>query len=361
MTESPPRARAEIDRSALHHNLQLARRHSGKDVMAVIKGGAYGHGLIEIAKELDRQNLPFLGVANTGEARCLSKEGIKTRPYILGATLQSEREEIAACGWTPCLCSFEEIEHFNHLGKDSPIEAHLALDTGMGRGGFLPDQLGEALQKLKQASGIRLTGVGSHLPVADEDPVFTHKQFELFDSMVESIPGRDEKFHVHLSNSAGLLDYHSRTTNLVRPGLLIYGISPLPAHQEFLKPVMTFKSRVSVINHLPKGHGVSYGRTILERDTKTAVVGLGYGDGYPRSLSGKGTSVILNKAACPLLGRVTMDQIIVDVTELDTCQPGDEAELFGPNLLVSDLAEKAGTIPWEILTQITPRVTRIYR
>ena len=361
MTEPPPRAWAEIDRSALHHNLQLARRHSGKDVMAVIKGGAYGHGLIEIAKELDKQNLPFLGVANTGEARCLSKEGIKTRPYILGATLPAEREEIAASGWTPCLCSFKEIEHFNQLGKDSPIEAHLALDTGMGRGGFLPDQLGEALQKLRQTSGIKLTGVGSHLPVADEDPVFTHKQFELFDSMVESIPGRDEKFHVHLSNSAGLLDYHSRTTNLVRPGLLIYGISPLPAHQEFLKPVMTFKSRVSIINHLPKGHGVSYGRTILERDTKTAVVGLGYGDGYPRSLSGKGASVVLNNSACPLLGRVTMDQIIVDVTELDTCQPGDEVELFGPNLLVSDLAKKADTIPWEILTQITPRVTRIYR
>ena len=107
MTESSPRVWAEIDRSALHHNLQLARRHSGKDVMAVIKGGAYGHGLIEIAKELDKQNLPFLGVANTGEARCLSKEGIKTRPYILGATLPAEREEIAASGWTPCLCSFK--------------------------------------------------------------------------------------------------------------------------------------------------------------------------------------------------------------------------------------------------------------
>ncbi|MDG2399607.1 MAG: alanine racemase [Akkermansiaceae bacterium] len=361
MTESPPRAWAEIDRSALHHNLQLARRHSGEEVMAVIKGGAYGHGLVEIAKELDKQNLPFLGVANTGEARCLSKEGIKTRPYILGATLQSEREEIAACGWTPCLCSFEEMEHFNLLGKDSPIEAHLALDTGMGRGGFLPHQLGEALEKLSKASGIKLTGVGSHLPVADEDPVFTRKQFELFDSMVESIPGRNEKFHIHLSNSAGLLDYQSRTTNLARPGLLLYGISPLPKYQKALKPVMALKSRISMINHLPKGHGVSYGRTILKRDTKAAILGLGYGDGYPRSLSGKEVSVLINNSPCPLLGRVTMDQIIVDVTELEICCPGDEAELFGPNLLVSDLSKKAETIPWEILTQITPRVTRFYR
>jgi alanine racemase len=329
--------------------------------MAVIKGGAYGHGLIEIAKELETENLPFLGVANAGEARRLFQNGITTRPYILGATLPAEREEIAACGWTPCLCSFEEMEHFNQLGKDTPIQAHLALDTGMGRGGFLPHQLGEALERLGKASGIELTGVGSHLPVADEDPEFTRKQFELFDSLVESIPGRNDKFHVHLSNSAGLLDYHSRTTNLVRPGLLLYGISPLSVHQEVLTPVMTFKSRVSVINNLPKGHGVSYGRTILARDTKAAVLGLGYGDGYPRSLSGKGVHVLLNNTLCPLLGRVTMDQIIVDVTELESCNPGDEAELFGPNLLVSDLAEKAGTIAWEILTQITPRVTRLYR
>ena len=329
--------------------------------MAVIKGGAYGHGLIEIAKELDTQNFPFLGVANAGEARRLFQNGITTRPYILGATLPTEREEIVACGWTPCLCSFEEMEHFNRLGKDTPIQAHLALDTGMGRGGFLPHQLGEALDKLSQSPGIELTGVGSHLPVADEDPEFTRKQYELFDSLVESIPGRNDKFYVHLSNSAGLLDYHSRTTNLVRPGLLLYGISPMPAHQEILRPVMTFKSRISVINNLPRGHGVSYGRTILARDTKAAVLGLGYGDGYPRSLSGKGVHVLLKDSLCPLLGRVTMDQIIVDVTDLKNCNPGDEAELFGPNLLVSDLAEKAGTIPWEFLTQITPRVTRLYR
>lgn len=329
--------------------------------MAVIKGGAYGHGLKRIARALDHEGLPFLGVANAGEARRLFEARVQTRPYILGATLPAEREEIAARGWTPCLCSFEEMEHFNRLGKSSPIEAHLALDTGMGRGGFLPHQLGAALEKLATSPGIKLTGVGSHLPVADEDPEFTRSQFELFDSLVESIPKPAGPFHVHLSNSAGLLDFKSTTTNMVRPGLLLYGISPIRSYQKILKPVMTLKSRVSVVNHLPKGHGVSYGRTLLTRDTKAAVLGLGYGDGYPRSLSGKDTQVLINGSLCPLLGRVTMDQIIVDVTALPSCHPGDEAELFGPHLLVSDLATKAGTIPWEVLTQITPRVTRIYR
>ena len=164
MTESPPRAWAEIDLSALQHNLAVARKLSGKEVMAVIKAGAYGHGLEETARALDDCGLPFLGVANAGEARRLASADIKTTPYILGATLPAERAEIAANGWTPCLCSLDEIAHFNQLGLAKPISAHLALDTGMGRGGFLPDQIPEALAALKSSHGIKLTGIGSHLP-----------------------------------------------------------------------------------------------------------------------------------------------------------------------------------------------------
>ena len=360
MTDSPPRSWAEIDLSALRQNLRIARERSGQDVMAIIKGGAYGHGLLKVAQVFDEEKLPFLGVANAGEARKLFEGGIQTQPYILGATLPAEREEITARRWTPCLCSFEELEHFNQLGRTNPVRAHLSLDTGMGRGGFLPEQLGAALDKLRSSSGIQLTGIGSHLPVADEDSAFTKSQFELFDSLVESIPRQPDHFHIHLSNSAGLLNYQSRTTNMARPGLLLYGISPIKEHQSLLDPVMSLKSRVSVINNLPKGHGVSYGRTLLKRDTKAAVLGLGYGDGYPRSLSAKGTQILLNGTLCPLLGRVTMDQIIVDVTDLPQCQPGDEAILFGKDLLVTGIAEKAGTIAWEILTQITPRVARVY-
>ena len=326
----------------------------------MIKAGAYGHGLEETARSLDDCGLPFLGVANAGEARRLSGAGIKTTPYILGATLPEEREEIAAHGWTPCLCSLDEIAHFNQLGLSKPISAHLALDTGMGRGGFLPNQIPEALSALASSPGIKLTGIGSHLPVADEDQEFTRQQIALFDKAAATIPQGGEPFHIHISNSAGLMKYHSATSNLVRPGLLLYGISPFPEEQAQLKPAMSLKTRISLIHHLPKGHGVSYGRTLLTRDTKAAVLGIGYGDGYPRSLSERGTKILINDTLCPLLGRVTMDQIIVDVTELLQCQPGDEAVLFGPDLLVSDLAIQAGTIPWEILTQITPRVERRY-
>lgn len=362
MTESPPRAWVEIDFSAMRENIAFVRRHAPeKEIMIVIKADAYGHGMIETARAMESEEPLFFGVANASEARRLFQAEIKTTPYILGATLATEREEIIARGWTPCLCSLDEITHFDQLSNGAPVKAHLAIDTGMGRGGFLPDQIPQAIEALNNAKGIQLTGIGSHLPVADEDEEFTHAQFGIFDTLVESIQSQfSEPLTVHLSNSAGLLDYQSRTTNLVRPGLMLYGISPIPSYQNELRPAMSLKTRISLIHDLPKGHGVSYGRSILPRDTRAAVLGIGYGDGYPRSLSDSGAEVIIHGKRCPLLGRVTMDQIIVDVTELLSCEPGDEATLFGEELLVSELSEKAGTIPWEMFTQIMPRVKRRY-
>lgn len=324
--------------------------------MIIIKADAYGHGMIETARAMEQEQPKFFGVANAREARKLHEAGISVTPYILGATLPAEREEIVARGWTPCLCSLDEIAHFESLG---PVNAHLALDTGMGRGGFLPDQMSEALTALKNSPNISLSGIGSHLPVADEDIEFTRSQFREFDHLAEEIQKEfPRELTIHLSNSAGLLDFQSRTTTMVRPGLMLYGISPLPSYQEELTPVMTLKTRVSLIHELPKGHGVSYGRTLLKKDTKAAVLGIGYGDGYSRAI--QDGEVLIKGKRCPLLGRVTMDQIIVDVTDLPDCQTGDEAILFGKDLLISELSQKAGTIPWEMFTQIMPRVPRVH-
>ena len=350
--------------AALDHNLALARNHSGKRVMAVLKAGAYGHGLVELGQHLDSLGLPFFGVANVKEARTLRSAGIQTPIYLLGATFPDEREEVLLEGWTPCLSSFPEIEDFSRLCTlhQKELRAHLAVDTGMGRGGFLPEQMRDALAVLDQPAHqlIQLTGLGSHLPSADEDPAFTRQQFAIFEELAAHFSERSS-FHIHLSNSAGLLDYQSSLTTLVRPGLMLYGVSPLPRWQEKLRPVMTLKSRVSLIRTLPAGHGVSYGRTtILEKETRVATIGIGYGDGLPRAISGKGAHVLINGQNAPLLGRVTMDQIMVDVSHLPDCSVGDEVELFGPNLLVNRVAQWAGTIPWEVLTGITPRVTRVY-
>ena len=363
--ESPPRAWAEVNLAHLRHNYHTVLEQDQGEVMAVLKAGAYGHGIEKIASALENpgNHRPpaFFGVASVIEARRLHHAGVNTRIYLLGPTSPSEREEIVAQRWTPCVSSMEEAEHFDNLNiGNAPLPVHLAVDTGMGRGGFLPHEAIASMPGLEALQSLEIEGIGSHLPSADEDEAFTRAQFELYDSTVEAI-GTDRFLYRHLSNSAGLLGYHSRTTNLCRPGLMLYGITPLAAHQNKLKPVMTLKSRVSLVRTLPAGQGISYGReTVLEKDTRVATIGIGYGDGYPRALSLRGADVLIKGTRCPLLGRVTMDQIMADVSHLHNCIPGNEVELFGENILVSEISKKSATIPWEILTGITPRVTREY-
>lgn len=366
---SPPRAWAEIKLPHLGHNLSAVRTHQQGGVMAVLKAGAYGHGIERIAQALEglpNNSAPtFFGVASVIEARRLAHAGISTRIYLLGPTCPFEREEIVAYGWTPCISSMEEAKDFNEITgrkhSDYKLKVHITVDTGMGRGGFLPSDLMEHLDELNQLARLDIEGIGSHLPCADEDEAFTRAQFEQFDSLVETL-GPDQFRFVHLANSAGILAYQSRYTNLQRPGIMLYGIAPLSAMQDQLKPVLSLKSKVSLVRDLPAGQGISYGReTILEHRTRVATVGIGYGDGYPRSMPAEKTHVLIKGKRCPLLGRVTMDQIMVDVTKLPDCKSGDEVELFGEHILVSEVAELAGTIPWAVLTGITPRVSRIYQ
>ncbi|MBT8037936.1 MAG: alanine racemase [Verrucomicrobiae bacterium] len=368
---SPPRAWAEINLAHLRHNYHVASHHQHGDIMAVLKAGAYGHGLEKIATALE--NLPddpapiFLGVASVIEARRLAEIGIQTRIYLLGPTCPFEREEIVARRWTPCISSLDEAVSFNqqvasHHSGESPqkLPVHLTVDTGMGRGGFLPHELLREIDTLDQLDHLDIEGIGSHLPSADEDEHFTQKQFEQFDALVTAL-GSDRFQFRHLANSAGLLSYQSHCTNLYRPGLMLYGISPIKKFQHKLKPVLSLKSKVSLVRTLPAGHGISYGRdTVLKKETQVATIGIGYGDGYPRALSPDQTSVLIQGKRCPLLGRVTMDQIMVDVSTLPSCHSGDEVELFGSHILVSEIAQQANTIPWAVLTGITPRVTRIY-
>lgn len=361
--QSPPRAWAEIDLSAMKHNLRVAREEAGCDVMAVVKAGAYGHGLEDVARALASEDIAFFGVANVGEARRIADAGVVTRVYLLGATWSAERPEIVARNWTPCISSWEEAREFDGLAAAAGkrLKVHLAVDTGMGRGGFVAEGLPEIMRKLESLPHLEIEGIGSHLPSADEDEPFTRAQFRQYEDIVYSLGGPNRFRWRHLSNSAGLLGYGRGVCNLVRPGLMLYGISPLPGHEEKLRNVMTLKSRVTLVRTLPAGHGVSYGREfITTRPTRVATIGIGYGDGYPRHLSGQGAEVVIRGRRYPLLGRVTMDQSMVDVTGGDVAE-GDEVELFGPQIRVDELARKAGTIAWEILTGITPRVVRVHR
>ncbi len=332
--------------------------------MAVVKAGAYGHGLEEISGALADQDIEFFGVANVGEARRIRNAGVETRIYLLGATWSEEREEIVARDWTPCISSLEEAAQFNKLaaGRRKRLKVHLAVDTGMGRGGFVAEHLADSLRKLETMEHLEVEGLGSHLPSADEDEEFTKRQFARFRGIIEELGGPARFRWIHLSNSAGLLGYDQGVCNLVRPGLMLYGISPLPGFQQQLRTVMTLKSRVTLVRTLPAGHGISYGRQyVTTRETRVATIGIGYGDGYPRHVSGQGAEVWIRGRRLPILGRVTMDQMMVDVTGADDVEEADEVEMFGLNVPVHEIAEKAGTIVWEIFTGITPRVMRVYQ
>jgi alanine racemase len=235
----------------------------------------------------------------------------------------------------------------------------------MGRFGFQPEEWERTLiAELQSLPGIRLTGLMSHLPSADEDEVFTQRQLRDFSQLVEKVPGLD----AHIVNSAGLIAYGGEQIgNIVRPGLMLYGCSPVDAPGLDLHPVMSLKSRIAVVRMLPAGSGISYGRSyVTEKPMRVATVAVGYGDGYRRHVSGNGGEVAVRGQRCRILGRVTMDQIMIDVDHLRDVAAGDEVLLFGSSgpgdsvrISVEEVAQKAGSIPWEIFTGITPRVLRI--
>jgi len=362
--ESPPRAWAEIRLDALRHNARLAAQSAGCPIMAVVKAGGYGHGLEAVAGALDPlEETAFFGVANVGEARRLTHAGIRKPIYILGATWEAERAEIVARDWVPCLSSLDEAADFDHKARAAGkvLTTHLAVDTGMGRGGFPPADLPGLMDRLDAFRHLKIDGIGSHMPAADEDEEFTRSQIARFGEILDHLGGAARFRWRHLANSAGLAAYELPSCNLARPGLLLYGCHPLPGHAPEVTPVMTLKSRVTLIRELPPGHGVSYGRTyVTTRPTRVATIGIGYGDGYPRAISGNGGRVWIAGASAPILGRVTMDQVMVDVTGQPGVAAGDEVELFGPNIPVAEIAERSGTIAWEVLTRITARVPRLY-
>jgi alanine racemase len=360
---SPPRAWVEIDTAALVENLAYARQASGCGIMAVVKAGAYGHGLEVISRTLESAGVEFLGVANIGEARRIREAGVSSRIYLLGASWEAEREEIVARNITPCISSLEEAVEFNAIAKCRGVKlaVHIAVDTGMGRGGFVAEGIVENFVQLEAMDSLELEGIASHLSSADEDEEFTWRQIHSFEETMDKLGGAERFRWRHLSNSAGILGYPMSCRNLARPGLMLYGISPIPGYQLSLKNVMTLKSRVTLVRTLPTGHGVSYGRSyITTRPTRIATVGIGYGDGYPRHISGKGAEVFIRGAKHPVIGRVTMDQIMVELPDGSDVRCGDEVELFGTHIPVADVALHADTIAWEILTGITPRVQRIY-
>jgi alanine racemase len=337
--------------------------------MAIVKADAYGHGLPEVVAALSGIATWF-GVANLREARRTraASAGTERGILVLGPATPEEVEPLVAEGFSGAVSLPEEVAAFEsaaaRLGTTARL--HVVIDTGMGRMGCLPDEATALLAAIRSSPHCQLEGLASHFPSADEDRAFTLDQINRFEALVATL-APDPGCQVHLGNSAGLLGFQGGMTGmtLVRPGLALYGISPLPDEGGGLRPVMSLKTRVTLVRDVPAGTGISYGRTfITDLDTRVATLAVGYGDGYPRHLSGAGADVLIQGRRCPLLGRVTMDQILVDVSALESVHRGEEAVLMGrqgdEEITTSVIAALAGTIPWEVLTGITSRVQRVY-
>lgn len=357
---------AEIDRSALRHNAGLLRDKFGTGVqlLAVIKANAYGHGMVEVARTIADQAAIF-GVANLAEAITL-REAVPNPIIILGSALPQERAAIAEQGFIPSISTLEEARDFNHVGHGNKVKINFKIDTGMGRMGVLQDEALETFKEVNTLVNIRVHSVSTHLAVSNEDEKFTREQLRNFGRLIKQlradVPGN---YKVHALQTAGVLAFAEEPFEIVRPGMLIFGISPLPEFQSMLRPALTWKARVALIRNMPAGHGISYGRTfITPKKMRVATLSCGYADGYPRHLSNRDASVLVRGRRCALLGRVTMDLIMIDVSHLPEAEAGDEVVLMGrqghEEVSCAELAERAQTITWEITTRIGPRVRRVY-
>jgi alanine racemase len=366
MNSTTYRCWAEIDQSALRHNaaVVLDRLGSGVELLAVVKANAYGHGMVGVAKALAKE-AQFFGVANLEEATILRRE-VWQPIIILGPALPEERLPIAEGGFIPSVSTLEEAREFDRAAKESPVSLNFVIDTGMGRMGIVQTEAMALFKKVTSLPNIKIHSVSTHLPVSNEDADFTRAELAQFAEIVKKLraefPG---DYKAHVLQSAGTLAFADPPFDIVRAGIMLYGISPIPEFQELLRPVMTWKTRIALIRNMPAGHGISYGRTfITPREMRVATLSAGYADGYPRHLSNCDTAVLVRGQRCALLGRVTMDLMMIDVSHIEGAAVGDEAVLMGrqgdQEISATELADRAKTISWEITTRIGSRVRRVY-
>jgi alanine racemase len=365
---------AEVDLDALRENLAWIRHRVGPQVkiMTVVKADAYGHGLKQIAALLMQSGTDVFGVANLTEAQAIRSVGRGWPILMLGACLPFEVESAVREEVMPTISKFEEAEQFSavamRLGKVASL--HIKVDTGMGRLGVEPRQAPELWKRIAELPGIKIRGLYTHFSSVEDDVAFSRAQKRRFTRLLETLPHQSIDY-LHANNSGALLFEHDTHFNTVRPGLLVYGVLPRGTRkirselQQQLKHALSWKCRVSLVKTIPRGAALSYGRSfIAARPMRVATLTAGYGDGYLRAGSNR-ARVLIGGVFCRVLGRVTMDQMIVDVSHLETIQSGDEVVLIGHQgqreITANDVAKWCQTIPWEVLTAITARVPRIYR
>lgn len=367
---------AEVDLDALRENLAWIRHRvgAGVNILAVVKADAYGHGLKPIAALLMQSGADIFGVANLIEAQAIRSVGKGWPILMLGACLPDEVETAVRDDVMPTLSSLEEANRFAAAAcrLRKTVRVHVKVDTGLGRLGVAPAQARALVARIQRMAGLRLQGLYTHYSAAEDDADFSRQQSGRFCRLVAELLAEGVVVPlIHANNSAALLHQPDTMFNLVRPGLLVYGVVPPGTRrgnstlQQHLRPALSLKCRVSLVKEVVRGTPLSYGGAfVTPRRMRIATITAGYGDGYLRAASNR-AQVLIRGHRCRVLGRVTMDQMLVDVSRAPEARAGDEVVLIGrqgeDEITATDLAAWCGTIPWEILTNITYRVPRIYR
>lgn len=364
---------AEIDLDKLAHNMREIRRVSkSKDIIAVIKADGYGHGALDIAPTLLENGATRIGVAVASEAIELRRGGIEAPIMILGFTPPSLSDMLLRYDIEQTVYSYELAKEISDMAKkkEKVAKLHIALDTGMGRIGFLPDKESvEEVYKISKLPNISIEGLFSHFSTADErDKAYTNSQLEKYDTFYNELIKKGVNIKIrHIANSAAIIDMPETHYEAVRPGIILYGY--YPSEEVFkekisLKPVMSLKTNIVHIKKLPDGEYISYGRKFkTTRESIIATLPVGYADGFTRLLNGK-ARVIVNGCFAPVIGSICMDQCMIDVTDVKDAKFGDEVILMGEDnglsFTADDIAELLGTINYEITCMVSKRVPRVY-
>lgn len=367
------RAWAEIDLDALRHNFETVRNATDSKIFSVVKANAYGHAVERIAGVLDSAGTYGFAVSNIEEAEELRRFGIKKPVLILGYTPAYLAEKLSELDIIQTVFSLEYAKKLDINAQKSgcTVRAHIKLDTGMGRIGFnmRSDEL-SGLCEAKEALRLKhlsFEGAFMHFSVADssntDDTAYTEEQFDRFLRALAELEKDGFTFGIkHCCNSAATLMHRDKHMDAVRPGIILYGLAPSPDIElgDGFSPVMSFKAAVSQVKTVSEAECISYGRTFkTEKPMRLATLTVGYADGYPRLLSNTGY-VLINGKKAPVVGRICMDQMCVDVTDIENVSEGDIATLFGKGLAVETVADFAGTINYEIVCGLSKRVPRVY-
>lgn len=349
-------SRVVIDRNALKHNFSRVKQLApNSKVMAVIKADAYGHGIERVAKTLDEADA--FGVAMLDEARQLREAGIKQRIVLLeGPHRADELTDIQSLNLEPVIHHQSQLDMLESNNNLNDLQVWLKFDTGMHRLGFLPEEFESVWQRIQNCGAVNNTPrLMTHLATANEaEHPLTQKQLDCFESITQEL-----NLEKTIANSAATLTLNNTHVDWVRPGLMLYGVSPLlnaDANEHNLKPVMTLESALIAVKNLKAGESVGYGaKWSCPEDMQIGIVAAGYGDGFPRHAK-TGTPILVNEQRCELIGRASMDMLCVDLRKVNNAQVGDTVTLWGKGLPIEEVAASADTIPYELLCGVHKRL-----